>query len=206
MIVKVKHVGLIRLAYLLPILNAVVLLILACIPHLFYLSEGEVYDTLSLFRLMGNTYAEESIKETTAGLYFSFAMLAVWWISVACIVLYGIFCIATAAMTYSAWTPYRTPSKLENQLKRAYRIVVPNRGFYAFFHILPLIPSLFPYFLQLFAKYMLGQSMRVYYIGIPDFVVVLLLAAVSLTLFFVTLSDQKHNKMDLFRIFKIENN
>ena len=107
-------------------------------------------------------------------------------------------------MTCFAWTPYRTPTMLENKLKRAYRILVPNRGFFVFFQILPLIPALFPYFFQLFANRMLGQSMRVYYLGIPDFVIVLLLAATSLTLFFVSLSDQKNNKMDLFRIYKLD--
>jgi len=210
MIVKVKHVGLIRLAYLLPILSATVLLLLACIPHLFYLADGTTRDTLSLFQLMGNTYAggetffSGEVRGTTADLYFYFVILTLWWVSVACIVFYGIFCVATAAMTCFAWTPLRTPSQLENKLKRAYRILVPNRGFFVFFQILPLIPALFPYFFQLFANRMLGQSMRVYYLGIPDFTVAVILAAVSLTLFFVTLSDQKNNKMDLFRIYKLD--
>ena len=212
MIVKVKHVGLIRLAYLLPIVNAIVFLCLACVPHLFYLADGTTRDTLSLFKLMGNIHAGataffgQTVRGATAYLYFYFAMIAIWWVSVICIVLYGIFCISTAAMSCFAWTPLRTPSQLENKLKRIYRLIVPNRGFYVFFQLLPLIPAFFPYLLQLLAKRMLGQSMRVFYLGIPDFVTVLILTAASLTLFFITLSDQKHNKMDLFRIFKIEQN
>ncbi len=211
MIITVKRVGLIRLAYLLPILCALVLLLLACIPHFFYLADGSTRSTLSLFELMGNTYKSGttflggSVQGTTADLYFYFVMLTLFWVSVVSMIFYGIFCVATAAMTCFVWTPMRTPSELENKLKRAYRILVPNRGFFVFFQILPLIPSLFPYLFGLFANRMLGQNMRVYYLGIPDFVIVLLLSAASLTLFFVTLSDQKHNKTDLFRIFKIEN-
>ena len=211
MIINVKRVNLIRLAYLLPIFCATVLLLLACIPHFFYLADGTTRNTLSLFELMGNTYNSGTtflggtVQGTTADLYFYFVMLTLFWVSVVCMVLYGIFCIATACMTCFVWSPLRTPSELENKLKRAYRILVPNRGFFVVFQLLPLIPSLFPYFFGLFANRMLGQNMRVYYLGIPDFVIILLLGAASLTLFFVTLSDQKHNKMDLFRIFKIEN-
>lgn len=210
MIVNVKRVGLIRLAYLLPILCGAVLLLLACIPHLFYLADGTTRNTMSLFELMGNTYKSGTtflsgtVQGTTADLYFYFVILTLFWVSITCMVLYGLFCVATALMTCFVWTPMRTPTELENKLKRAYRILVPNRGFFVFFQILPLIPSLFPYFFGLFANRMLGQNMRVYYLGIPDFVIVLALAAMSLTLFFVTLSDQKHNKTDLFRIFKIE--
>ena len=211
MIINVKRVNLIRLAHLLPIFCATVLLLLACIPHFFYLADGTTRNTLSLFELMGNTYNSGTtflggtIQGTTADLYFYFVMLTLFWVSVLCMVLYGLFCVATALMTCFVWTPMRTPTELENKLKRAYRILVPNRGFFVVFQLLPLIPSLFPYLFGLFANRMLGQNMRVYYLGIPDFVIILLLGAASLTLFFVTLSDQKHNKMDLFRIFKIEN-
>ena len=211
MIVQLKRIGMIRIAYLLPIVNAVILLLLACIPRFFYLADGTARNTLSLFELMGNTYTSGTtflggtVQGTTADLYFYFVMLSIFWVSVIGMVLYGLFCIATACMTCFAWTPLRTPTTLENKLKRTYRLLVPNRGFFVFFQVLPLIPAIFPYFFQLFANRMLGQNMRVYYLGIPDFVIVILLAAVSLTLFFVTLHEQKEYKMDLFRIFKIEN-
>ena len=205
-----KQVGLVRLSSLMPVIGGVILLFLALIPHLFYQAGSDVYTTLSLFELMDNTYQScmgffnGSTAGTTADLYFHFVMFAVWAVSLLCIVFYGLFVLATALMVSFVWTPHPQPHPTVNQLKRAYRILVPNRGFYVFFHVLPVLPSVYPYLLQLFSRTMLGQEMHAHYYGIPDFIIVILLSAASVTLFFVTLSAQRENKMDLFRIYKVE--
>ncbi len=210
MIQYTKRVGLIRLAYLMPVVCGVILLFLAALPHLFYQANGDVYSTLSLFQLLDNTYAEGSkflagtAQGTTADFYFYLVMLSFFALSLLCIILYGLFVIFTAIMTVYIWTPHALPTVRGNNLKRAYRIAVPNRGFFIFFQLLPVFPSIYPYLLQIHSKKILGMEMKVFYYGIPDFIIVLILAAASITLFFVTLSAQKENKMDLFRIYKRE--
>lgn len=210
MIQKPRLVAGIRLAYLMPCLVSLILLFLALVPHLFYRVGSEVHATLSLFKLLENTHDScqtlfSGAKEgTTAELYFHFVMFAFWLLSVISMTIYGIFVLFTTVMTFSVWTPYSIPTSTVNKLKRAYRIAVPNRGFFVFFQILPVFPSLFPYFLQLFSRTVLGQEMHAYYYGIPDFIIVLIFSAASVTLFLTTLRAQKDNKMDLFRIYKIE--
>ena len=205
-----KHIGLIRLAYLMPIVCGVILLFLAAVPHLFYQAGNDVYATLSLFQLLDNTYTEGvkfltgTAKGTTVDFYFYLVMLSFFALSLLCMILYGFFAIFTAVMTGYVWTPHAVPTVRGNNLKRAYRIAVPNRGFFTFFQLLPIVPSVYPYFLQIFSKRILGMEMKVFYYGIPDVIVVAVLAAASVTLFFVTLSAQKENKMDLFRIYKTE--
>ena len=210
MIQKPRLVAGVRLAYLFPCFVGVILLFLAILPHLFYRVGNEVHSTLSLFKLLENTHERcmdlfNGMKEgTTAELYFHFVMYAFWLLSMISMVLYGIFVLFTTVMTVFIWTPYSTSTPTVNKLKRAYRIAVPNRGFFVFFQILPVLPSLFPYFLQYFSGTVLGQKMYAYYYGIPDFIIVLILSVASITLFLTTLSAQKNNKMDLFRIYKIE--
>ena len=213
MTIQPKHQPiLVRLAYLMPLLCGVIFIFLAWIPHLFYQANGDVYSTLSLFELLNNTYKEGSkfltgtASGTTGEFYFYLVMLALWTVSFLCIILYGLFAVFTAAMTFVVWTPHAIPTVRVNNLKRAYRIAVPNRGFFVFYQTLPLFPAFYPYFLQLCSQRILGQTMKAYYYGIPDWITVTVLTALSVTLFFVTLSAQKNNKMDLFRIYKIENN
>lgn len=210
MIQKPRLVAGVRLAYLFPCLVGILLLFLAILPHLFYRVGSKVYSTLSLFKLLENTHEScmgffNGTKEgTTAQLYFHFVMFAFWLLSVISMLLYGVFVLSTMVMTVFVWTPYSPPTPTVNKLKRAYRIAVPNRGFFVFFQILPVLPSLFPYFLQHFSRTVLGQKMYAHYYGIPDFIIVLVLSAASITLFLTTLSAQKDNRMDLFRIYKIE--
>ena len=210
MIKYAKRTWMIRFAYLMPLISGVALSFLAFIPHLFYQANNDIYSTLSLVQLLGNTYGEGSkfltgtASGTTVDFYFYIVMLALWVISILCIILYAIFVTFTAVMLPLVWSPQNAPSVKANNLKRAYRIAVPNRGFFVFFQILPVVPAIFPYLLQRFSKTILGQKMQVYYYGIPDWIIVLTLAAISITLFFVSLSAQKNNRMDLFRIYKTE--
>lgn len=211
MITYAKKTWMIRLAYLMPLISGIILLILGFVPHLFYRLNNDVYSTLSPFQLLGNTYEQATrfvtgtASGTTADFYFFMVMLAFWALSTLCIALFAIFSALTSVMLYSVWTPQNHPTEIGNKLKRLYRIFVPNRGFFVFYQILPIIPAFFPYLFQLFCKKMLGQTMKVYYYGIPDWIVALILSAAAIALFFASLSAQKENRMDLFRIYKIEN-
>ena len=205
-----QRIGLIRLAYLTPIVSAAILLILALLPRVFYTSGEGVGPDFSLFQLQALTY-ETGMKffsgesaGSTPDFYFYLYMLAFRAISVICMVYYGIFSIFTALMAPLAWTPQARSTPRGNKWKRWYRIVVPNRGFFVFLQFLPLFPALYPYLFQITANKLLGTSMKACYYGIPDFIIVLLLAALSVALFLLTKSHQKQNRMDLFRIYKIE--
>lgn len=209
MMQRTKRLGLIRLAYLMPVINFVIFSFLFLLPRFFY-TMSDVGATWSLFQMLDVTRAAAvhffngSTQGTTTDFYFYLVMMSFFALSLLCITLYGIFSVFTAIMTGYVWTPHAVPTVRGNNLKRAYRIAVPNRGFFVFFQLLPIFPSVYPYLFQIVSKRILGQQMKVFYYGIPDVIVVAVLAAASITLFFVTLSAQKENKMDLFRIYKIE--
>lgn len=202
-------VTLIRFCYLMPLIGVIAILIAALIPHIFFQDGTEAYKNLTLFTLMGNTYDgclsffRGTAQGTTADFYFSLKIFAVWLLSVACMVIYGVFVLATALCVPLAWFP-NASTPLGNKLKRIYRLIVPNRVFYVLFQLLPVFPSLFPYFLQRFYRTMLGQKITAHYVGLPDWIPVLLLTAASVALFLGTLRMQKDCRMDLFRIFKLE--
>ena len=208
MIRSTNRPWLIRLAYSMPWINGMIFLVLGYIPHLFYISGNNNPPTLSPFALLniihanGMEYLSATASGTTEDFYFYMVMLAFWAICTLCIALYAIFVIWTTVMLFSVWMPQSSPTVRGNKLKRAYRIFVPNRGFFVFYQILPIAPALFPHLFQLFCKKMLGQTMKVYYYGIPDWIVVAILTTAAITLFLTTLSAQKENKMDLFRIYK----
>ena len=197
----------IRLAYSMPLINGIIFLILGFLPHLFYISGSNNPPTLSPFGLLdivqanGLSYLSATASGTTEDFYFNITMLAFWALCAICIALYVIFVVWTTVMLFSVWTPQIHPTVMGNKLKRAYRIFVPNRGFFVFYQILPIAPAIFPYLFQWLYK---KQAMTVHYYFIPDWIVVLILTAASITLFFTSLSAQKENKMDLFRIYKIE--
>ena len=198
----------IRLAYSMPLINGIVFLILGFIPHLFYISGNNNPPTLSPFGLLGIIresgvdYVTGRTAGSTVDFYFYTAMLALWALSALCIAFYAILVVSTTAMLPSVWSPQNHPTVQGNKLKRIYRIAVPNRVFFVFYQLLPIVPTIFPYLFQLLCKRMLGQTMKVYYYGIPDWIVVMLLTAASVSLFLTSLRSQKSNKMDLFRIYK----
>ena len=210
MIKSAKRPWMIRLSYSMPLINGIIFLILGFLPHLFYISGNNNPPTLSPFGLLdivhanGLEYLSATASGTTEDFYFYMIMLAFWAVCTLCIALYAIFATWTTVMLVSVWTPQDHPTIKGNKFKRAYRIFVPNRGFFVFYQILPIVPAIFPHLFQLFCKNMLGQTMKVYYYGIPDWIVVSILTVVAITLFFASLSAQKEHKMDLFRIYKIE--
>ena len=210
MIGDVKKAWAVRLAYVLPPLTLAVTLLLAALPRFFFQMEGEVYEDLSLLGLMSNTYENcigflnGTASGSTNDLYFSYIMLAILAITLAAMIVYGIFALFTTVLLPFVWTPLTSGDPVVNNLKRAYRIFVCNRGFYVFYSLLPVIPALFPYLFQLFYRSRLGMKTTLHFYGIPDLIPVVLLCGACCALFLATLKFQKLNRMDLFRIYKQE--
>ena len=204
-----SRVWAVRLAYLLPLLSAVALLILAATPCFFFQSRGEAFESMSLFGVMTNTYEnckgflDGTASGSTSALYFSYVMSAILLVSLILMVLYAVFILFTALLFPFIWTPNAPGHPTVNQLKRAYRILVPNRGCYVVCNLLPILPSCFPYFLELFYNKLLGDPATLHYLFLPNPIITAVLCALSVTLFLTTLTAQRENRMDLFRIYKL---
>lgn len=203
------QVRLVRLCYLLPVLNGAILLALACIPHLFYQSGPDALDTLSLMQLLQNTYSncigflQGSADGSVAAFYFSVVMMIFWALCWLTMVLYALFALASAVLcALIVWTPGTASQPWMNTAKRCYRMLVPNRVCYGIWCALPLLPSFFPYILQGFYRSILGEQATLHYFGLPDPVYVILLAGLAAALFVLTLPAQKEYRMDLFRLYK----
>ena len=205
-----KLIPAVRLAHLLPPISAAIMLLLASVPRFFFQIGGEVLDDLSLFGLMVNAYEfcrgvfNGTIESDTAAIYFSDIMITILAVSLAAIVFYAIFALFTALMNGFVWTPQANGHPTVNKLKRAYRILVPNRACYVIYNLLPLIPSVFPYFFRHFYHTRLGMKTTLHYYGFPDVILVALLCGASCALFLRTLSAQRENRMDLFRVYKVK--
>lgn len=201
---------LIRLCNLLPLVCGIVMLVLALLPRLFYQSGNDIFDEMSLFQLLENTYRNciAVIRKPSTGsvseLYFSYIMFSFWILSWLCIVFYALFALFTAVMSGFAWEPNAPSTKLGNTLKRCYRMLVPNSACYVIFCVLPLLPACYPYLLQLFYRTVLHNPATVHYFGIPDFVPVLIFSVACSALFIITRPAQKELRMDLFRLYKAE--
>ena len=198
----------IRLAYLLPLIGGIAMLVLACIPRFFYLLEGDPQSDVSLFWLLGNTYSnctaffQSTEDRLPSEFYFSITSFVFCLLSWLCIILYSIFACFTALLMAFTWRG--ETSSAVNAIKRCYRILVPNRGFYPVFCLMPILPACFPYLLQGFYGSFMKLDTPVFYYGVPDVVPVAILAAGAIALFFATRSAQKKLRMDLFRLYKTE--
>ncbi len=197
-----------RLAYLLPIFTAVAVLVLSAVPCFFFQSKGEAHQTMNLFGVMANTLEtctgllNGTVNGNTSDLYFSIVMLALLIVCALALLLYVGFALFTALLLALAWNPGLTHPAV-NALKRAYRILVLNRGFFAVFNLLPLLFLVFPHFLKLFYNTLLGEPVTLHYFFLPSPIVAAILCAASVTLFFCTLKDQQEARLDLFRIYKL---
>ncbi|MBE6634517.1 MAG: hypothetical protein E7620_09290 [Ruminococcaceae bacterium] len=210
MIGNEKKAWAVRLAYLLTPLSSVILLLLAALPRFFFQMEGEIYEDLSLLGLMSNTFENckgflnGTANGSTNDLYFSYIMMAILAVTVAAMVIYAVFALFTALLIPFVWTPNTAGDPTVNNLKRAYRVFVFNKGFYVVYNLLPLIPALFPYLFQLFYRSRLGMKTTLHFYGLPDLIPTALLCLACCGAFLATLKLQKLNRMDLFRIYKQE--
>lgn len=199
---------LVRLSYLLPLLSGLLLLIPAFVPHIFFYRGKSLSATIGLFDLLGYLRAEAShvlhASETVAPSIYRSALLASiltvasWFF----IVWYAIFAILSAVV--GIWASQKISSASLNTAKRVYRIVVPNRVFYGIFCFLPLLPALMPYCYERFLSTTLSETVRVYFYGPPDWVWALIGGVLCAVPFFLSLRAQKEQKIDLFRIYRLQ--
>ena len=201
----------IRIAYLAPALCGILSLFLGLYPHLFFKSDGELFNSVSFFTFLENTRATcfsvlGNISGSTPGaVYFSYVMTALWALCCLLILWYTLFLFATTLLASVSMTP-RAASPLLNRIKRIYRILVPARGFFVFLSLVPALISFLPVLFVSLYKNLLGQVATLYYDFLPDAALLLPLTLAGIVLYLITLKDQKELKLDLFRIYRVQDN
>ena len=199
---------LIRTAYLLPLLLAIALLTVACIPHIFFVYNNiPTKETHNLFALMANTWKEcsamleGSAKGSTNALYFSYVMNFCVIFSWVCILLFATVALACAICSTRAFA-YPPTSREANRAKRWMQLFCPNRPLFAVACLLPLVPSAFPAILALCYRKLLNYEMEVAFIGVNDLILASVGVVLCLALFFSLLPAQAREHMDLYRLYK----
>lgn len=199
--------GLVWLAYLLPSVCALILLVWALIPHMFFIYGGDVKETVSLFELMGSTWSQcvdtlsGEAKNSTTAIYFSYLMLAavaISWIAVAV----NLLMTAVGAVCACVAFPKEPVDPTSNRVKRWMRFFCFHRGVFAAVTLLPVIPFLVPQLLLLLYREWFAYDMSLHYFVLPSWIVALLLALFSFAVFVSTLRLQREEHMDLFRLYK----
>ncbi len=199
---------LIRIAYWLPAISGLILLIYACVPHLFFIYNDTALDTLSVFELVGNTASQcGSITNGTAegsntAIVFAYIMtffVILFWIAV---VAYTVMAL-TAAITSSYAFSHAPTAKETNRAKRWMQFFCPGRVVYVIDNLVLLLAAAFPHILLYFYQTQMGYTdMSLHFFGPSD----LLLAAILVTLnsisFLALLPAQAEEHMDMFRLYK----
>ncbi len=199
---------LIRIAYLLPAISGLILLVYALIPHLYFVYENTAYETLGTFTLVSNTFAEcnallSGTTEGSAGaIFFAYGMsvfAVLFWIALA---LYGVTATAAAVTSVRAFSAEPT-SRESNRAKRWLRFFCPNRGVYVFCNLLLLLAAAFPQILVWFYHSQLGYTdMQLHFFGPPGLVWALLSVLLSVGSFLALLPAQAEEHLDMFRLYK----
>jgi len=199
---------LIRAAYFLPLVVAILLLIFAAVPHIFYFYEGDPKQSQSLFELMSSVWDYSTaqlggkVESTPDTMYFPYIMIfciAVSWLS---IFLYAIVAIPCALCSLIAFA-FPPTSKNANQAKRWLQLFCPNRATFVIFQLLPILPACFPMILAYCQRTMFAMNLQVYYdLGIPDWLLVAVLVCLPIVLWLITLSSQSEEHMDMYRLYK----
>jgi len=200
--------ALIRVAYLLPLLCGVILCILAAVPHIYFINDGEAHETLSTFSLVSNTFSycgtilDGSVQASNYAVVFSYAMIAfciLFWVGV---VTYAIMALSTAICSTVAFA-YPPTAKEANRAKRWFRLFCANRVLLVIPHLLILLSAAFPQILLYFYRNQLGYiRMSLHFFGIADLWIALVLMLLCLTAHFALLPMQTKEHMDLFRLYK----
>ena len=203
---SIRH-KLIWTAYLLPFACALILIVWALIPHMFFIYGGDVKETVSLFELMGNTWKQctdtlsGDAKNSTTAIYFSYIMIAavvISWLSFALYLLASAIGAVCACMAFS-----KDPlDPAANRVKRWMKFFCFNRVVFSAVNLLPVLPFLMPQLLILLYRKWFAYDMSLHYFAIPSWIVALLLAVLSFALFVSTLRLQREEHLDLFRLYK----
>lgn len=199
----------IRIAYCAPVVTGVLSLFFGLYPHLFFKSNGELFDSVSFFGFLENARATcfsvlGNISGSTPGaVYFSYVMAALWALSCLLMLWYAAGLTVTALLVSVSLTP-RAASPMLNRIKRIFRMIVPARGFFIVLSLVPVLLSFLPMLFVALYRNLLSQVATLYYDFLPDAVLLALPTAVGIVLYLVTLSDQRELKLDLFRIYRVE--
>lgn len=195
-----------RAVYLLPLTVGLLLLALALIPHLYFVSPGGVHETMSPLQLVNNTWDVckgllDGNSDDPYSIMFSYIMtffVILFWIFVA---VYAIFVILVTVCALCAFSVSPT-NRVSNRAKRVMHLLCPNRICYGLFGILPIFPSFFPYILSHFYYSRLGMDMKVFFFGPPDPIWAIGLVLLMELGFFLTLNMQSRSHTDMFRLYK----
>lgn len=195
-----------RAVYLLPLATGLLLLALMLIPHIYFVYNGEVHETMSSVKLVNNTWEVcknllEGESEDPYAIFFSYIMtffVILFWILVA---VYSVFAVVVALCSLNAFSKSPT-DRLSNRAKRWMHLLCPNRICYGLFGLLPIFPSFFPHVLAHFYYTRLGLKMKVFFFGPPDHVWAILLVLLLELGFFLSLDLQARSHTDMFRLYK----
>lgn len=196
----------VRLAYLMPAIVGVILLVHSLIPHVYFVYEEELYQTMSSHQLIGNTWQlcndmldRESVDQYVA--LFSYVMIFFVVLSRLFAVLYAIFAVLTSVFSVRAFSVLPT-QKTANRSKRWLQLFCPNRVVYVVLCLLPLLPAFFPYILSYFYRVRLGMEMHVFFFGPSDPLLTGVLVLLLELSFLLTLKLQSQTHLDMFRLYK----
>ena len=199
---------LIRAAYFLPLLVAILLLILAAVPHIFYYYEGDPKQSQGLFELMSGVWdfsmnqLNGELESTPDTMYFPYIMVFYIVASWICVILYALVAIPAALCSMIAFA-FPPTSKNANQAKRWLQLFCPNRATFVIFQLLPIFPACFPLILERCQRTMFAMDLHVYYdLGISDWLLVSILVCIPIVLWLILLPSQSEEHMDMYRLYK----
>ena len=197
----------IRLAYLMPLVTFLLLVIYGLIPHLYFIYQDVAYETMSLFTMVGNTWREcrATLSESggsASAVLFSYTMTAATVLFWGTLILHGIFSFASAICSGYAFSRIPT-DRLTNRAKRILQLICPNRAFFVIGGLLPLLYATFPLLLRHCYREQMSMSISIHATtGVMDPIPAILLVLLGTSLFLATLPLQKRAHLDLFRLYK----
>ena len=196
-----------RAVYLLPLLFAVLLLIYAALPHLWFIHEMELRETQSLFSLQANTWEEcrtlleGEIQGSSYAVYFSHVMRVVsvvFWVGIVLYLLLALLSAVCSTVAFSHPPTHRT----SNRAKRVLHLFCSNRILYLVLNLAPLLWAFFPQIVLYAYLVFFGYRSTVHYFFLADWILALAACAISIAAFLLTLSMQSDERLDMFRIYK----
>lgn len=200
--------GLIRAAYLSPLICGGLMLLVFAIPHLYFVYGNVAYETFSSFDLLANAMSECTavLNGTTEGtsdaVYFAYTVslfVVLFWVA-----LVAYLSTAIAAAVCSLYAFSKEPTAVEsNRAKRWFRFVCPNRITYVICNLALLLSAAFPHILlYCYHRQMgyVGISLH-FYFG-SDLLWGVILTAMGLLPYLVLLPAQADEHLDLFRLYK----
>ncbi|MBQ8431350.1 MAG: hypothetical protein IJX28_00550 [Clostridia bacterium] len=198
--------GWIRLAYLFPILVGTLLLIYACLPHIYFIYNGEVHETVSSWELFGNTWSEcrallKAENATQEAVFFSYVLLTFAVLSMLLLLVHAAVAVASAVFSCRAFS-YPPTDRMANRSKRWLQFFCPGRICYVVVGLFPLVPACLPHLLSYLYKAYFGLDVRACFFFLPDVAMAGILTLMSTLAFLLTLGIQAEEHMDMFRLYK----